>query len=1253
MKNVNIKKGLPWQFLTLISIFSLHPGFLFSQSPCDFSYTLLSNDGLVQFTNSFTSDCIEYEKWVLGDGTEIQEVSNPQHLYLSAGINGGGFNVTHIVQYQGSTYTCVQAVSVPVSPNNSLCSDRYFSYDVDGCTLDLVSTISNYTLAPVDVTISFGDDSPPVYDLSTTQHSYSNPGTYTVSQSYILYDDQGNIIGQGNCTRPVTVGCCCTSDPQIDITFDMPSAGCGTHSVKVSTGACCESNKCQAFSVKVGGNDAFIIDPPCGSTTFCITNYSTYAPGDDGFITVKYSSFCHGQPVTKVVQVKPPFEGIYLGLDPTDPYNCDPDNNAPSNNGGGYFSGSPNQGCKNYYSFLSDYETSLPGIALATNQGAPNYNVFVAPNSIIQVNKSFSFIGNVNIYMGANSGWDVLSIPNTNTGRVLEIKDGVKMGENACCLWRGIRLYGNGRFIAQSGTSKPDNTVANALYAVQMLSIQSRSPFLSTRNTIYNNNFISIRGTNGRFTINSSAFRQNTFTSSGLTCIDDCLKEQIDLIGADQYMVGNRSYAGMFIQGGGAPAAGVINLTQVSFAPVLFNEENKFINLANGVIARNLTFSMQDCASFYDINPGNYSPGINGYGVRWSDNSGSSDLTFLGLTVNANPLFIDQTTFNNCTAGIRAENYVPGIPSNVDIRGCGMTDVDFGIILDANMGALTGDLANNRISSNQIGVYFIDQIPGTSSNLQISDNIINGSGAGISVEGNDLSGALQVDIGPNNLIDNLDGILVNSYSRSYIHENTVTGNGTGTGIFAVGGTSEIECNNISGKATGIFVLNNIIHKDLSFNNISNCPDGGMSIIGACPADNLIECNTFNNNSLIYSSMAITGDQYNTGNTWNNSSASADGSVQTNLSEYTVPTGTGPSSVTPPLNWFFYDGNLNLPQCSQICMPDFIGGGGGGHQLDESIAADNTSVPEWMKWKMDSYLYRKLYEDPALEASNVLYQNFTSSKAGTTIGQLGNIRIGANQLFYPGQNEQMIEANKVQIRLLQDELNALNEQISPDVDEALLGAIYTEMNDISEDIAGLININNGLIELSRQNRHSGAQNLATELSNIEAGKSWEINEKTVLGIYLGTVAMDVIPDAVQLNSLYEVAVQCPETGGNIVYFAKSLWESFTEQEVATSNCDTEQNKAGSDRGKFTTSDNGLMMELYPNPTNDFLNLLINENQTVNRWEIFNMFGQLISSQSGAFTGTVRISVSGLPDGVYQIKVISTNGNKQSESFIVKH
>jgi hypothetical protein len=499
------------------------------------------------------------------------------------------------------------------------------------------------------------------------------------------------------------------------------------------------------------------------------------------------------------------------------------------------------------------------------------------------------------------------------------------------------------------------------------------------------------------------------------------------------------------------------------------------------------------------------------------------------------------------------------------------------------------------------------------------------------------------------------GIRVGNYSRSYIHENTVSGISStsgNVGIFVVGGVSEIECNNISNKNIGIWVSDNIIHNDLSFNEIANCVNG-VRVNGACPAENFIKCNTLTNNNLWYSNMAVTGPQNNTGNTWVGSAAQADFTVDVTASKYSIPPGTGPNPVNPVNIWFVSDPFLQLPNCTKTCMPDFTGGGGGGHVLDEGIAGSSLSVPDGMRWKLERYLYRQLDEYPALEGSNPVYQEFLNSNAGKPLGLLGEANRQTAGLFSLGAAEATVAGNRQAISTLLIGIAALDQQVSLDAGEATLDALYAQIAAKTQDAGTLISQNTEILHQAKQSRIAGGQLLFAGLKEIAVSQTYEVNEKAVLGIYLQTITSDILPDAGQLNDLYSIAIQCPQTGGPAVYFAAALWQACTGQEVQPDDCEEGLYGKSEERGQVATDENSPGIKIYPNPVNNWLTITTPNNCTISRWDIYDTFGRTASTQSGAFTGAQQIATGSLQGGVYYLRVTAADGTIQSLLFTVQH
>ena len=70
-----------------------------------------------------------------------------------------------------------------------------------------------------------------------------------------------------------------------------------------------------------------------------------------------------------------------------------------------------------------------------------------------------------------------------------------------------------------------------------------------------------------------------------------------------------------------------------------------------------------------------------------------------------------------------------------------------------------------------------------------------------------------------------------------------------------------------------------------------------------------------------------------------------------------------------------------------------------------------------------------------------------------------------------------------------------------------------------------------------------------------------------------------------------------------------------------------------------------ISLYPNPTNSIARI---EGITVSELQIYNTFGQLVNT----VLGTNEISVTGLPEGVYLLRVTTMNGKIYRLRLIVE-
>lgn len=71
-------------------------------------------------------------------------------------------------------------------------------------------------------------------------------------------------------------------------------------------------------------------------------------------------------------------------------------------------------------------------------------------------------------------------------------------------------------------------------------------------------------------------------------------------------------------------------------------------------------------------------------------------------------------------------------------------------------------------------------------------------------------------------------------------------------------------------------------------------------------------------------------------------------------------------------------------------------------------------------------------------------------------------------------------------------------------------------------------------------------------------------------------------------------------------------------------------------------------IYPNPATSILNLDINQNATIQRIDIYNLYGQLVYNQVRNFSSTMKLNISNFSNGTYFIKIITNDGNATKNS-----
>jgi hypothetical protein len=1129
--------------------------------------------------------------------------------------------VTILVEGNPVADSCFQEVTVNCDLGSS-CTERYFYYEVHGCMVEFNSTFDN-GIPGVDITWNFGDGSPLFYGDSPT-HSYAQPGVYLVTQDYVAYGISGT------CSRWITVGCCCDKISNFDTDLTLECAA-----LRLNAGTLCEqSGRYSSWTLQVGNQtpvpfDGFDID--CHQ----LTNYSTYTQGPP---TLTHRVWCDSVEVVVSKALTPPVEGIFIGREK----DCDnPDCQPPTTN-------------------ISDYITPagvLPAFSLAGDQS--NFNVYVS--GIINFNQDYIFRNGINLFMGAAAGFDVPGSPSVTT---LEFAQGVSV-TGTCCLWRGIYVYRRGVFRSQCNTATAvTNRIQDAMYAVRAFNVGGFQPLIALRQTIFHNNLISLRGTDGAFRLQGSIsppiptpyFERNQFTSQApLHCIG-CLEQSEDILPSLGLAYStDRSLAGIWLQGN----TGANALTNMTIFPSNPGLNNTFDNLAIGVEARELNLEMKDCATFRNIT--NTSPFGFGRGINYRDITGNFSLTVQGLVTNGTTQ-INGDAFDNCTIGVRAEGRALS-PATVNIDDCRMVNMQSGIYLDGFLGNIKGIARHNDITSSSLGIGLFDAFANGTRQYRITNNILNtgASGRSIAVYGAGLSNAASVEVDHNLCTDaGALGILANTHKNVYIHDNDITVNGALDGIYALNGQYEIECNNISGSADyGINVWNSAIRNDLSFNTVDGVTEGVYFELD-CPGQDFIECNTVQNTSGagLHYNDAYTGAQYNTGNSWiSTAGATFDPGVYLPIqSQFDVPDQTPwkPVPVDPLVGWFFPDITILPPSCQQVCQPGLLPPGGGeGNQFDTGIAGGGLPGEDWDQWRRERYLLYKLAEYPELAPASSAMAAFQGANATNIVGRLTQIGLQTVGLFnVPVSEGAMLSNNKTQLENLSAQVKAIDEMLDESLPATEYESLVAQREALSGEIAALVAQSNTLLAQLQAARSTAADILLSELGVVAAAQIFEQNEKDVLGIYLQSIAKGHEPNATQLGILKAIGAQCPREGGPAaVLMAANLYEGITGETLERDDCSGVEARNQWDQTIISAMDS-LKVTVFPNPASGLLVLNIVNGQPPFTIRLIDVLGR-VARQQEFFVENPVLDTQIFTNGVYRLQVLDATGAQSIHTFIVKH
>ncbi|MCX6272137.1 MAG: hypothetical protein NTU44_13145 [Bacteroidetes bacterium] len=703
---------------------------------------------------------------------------------------------------------------------------------------------------------------------------------------------------------------------------------------------------------------------------------------------------------------------------------------------------------------------------------------------------------------------------------------------------------------------------------------------------------------------------------------------------------------------------------QISKAGVWLNSElqvslygnmlNMYHHMKNGILSYNTNLDVA-YSKFYNIFE---NANRDGYGIYAESYDYPFRLAVIGLSTS-------DTTFKNCTSGIRAFRYSTNLMGNM------MHNVNNGIVTLGSPYS-NQDIYYNHLECNNLGILMLLNDPVR--RINIHDNYLRMNSSSTLIAGNGIT-IYEVGNQPweytkvyNNYII-MDtcyfGIRTTGTSRAEIFENVIIQNKPLVNHYGITmdycPRSSVNCNEVYGSGASLGQLSPLLPRGLKANETANsnfsCNYFSNTLIGAsfengCYGDS-IRGNSFNNHyfGLYYNKYCTTGPQKHQGNMWNGSYYGNIGAKHeydsnfyyVNQNLYRVKLGQNfvPPTWDPSI-WFNISSDTSTYSCTYCPTPDSLPPHNTKYsELDYEIV-NGLSVSEEFKsetrWLSSRYLFNKILSDTTSESINPVLQNFHDSIQNVSPGKFQKVDIESKQaLNLEPINRLMLDSISRQVQYTLIEISVIDSLLrnTTDSSDRVILTLEKEMhiNSLRYLFLQLSAISQGIKNV----QESKINTVLAANGNLPSGEIYEQNEKYITDIYLNTVArgiFDLTED--QISLIAEVANQCPLAGGNAVYLARSLYALvhdtiYDDKQLCylAGIKNVKQNKEKANRSQS--------FKLFPNPAKDVVTIeWQNTSDEFVKVEFITPIGQTYYQEIiSLLSGKHEINLSKWKTGVYQV------------------
>lgn len=357
-------------------------------------------------------------------------------------------------------------------------------------------------------------------------------------------------------------------------------------------------------------------------------------------------------------------------------------------------------------------------------------------------------------------------------------------------------------------------------------------------------------------------------------------------------------------------------------------------------------------------------------------------------------------------------------------------------------------------------------------------------------------------------------------------------------------------------------------------------------------------------------------------------------------------------ISPQSGWFVED----LQAVPLVCSIDHFNGDPPSKDLYHTIADEGviTSTTAAEIWQLDRHLYKKLRHNPALLSEYANYSSFLYAKSSGSVGKFYEVQELIKEAF-DASSSQMASAQgyQSQYEVAIDALSVADSLLTVSTDEGVIAYNLNQKTALINNLAQLDSVS-GLLETEYRAGMAYKLSQAQQLNaTIAATAVYETNEKTVNDLWLlSQLQQSGNFTESQMDTLRDIAAQCPAEGGQAVYRARGLMPACEQGIYSADTTDCGGNSLRNpNEGRTHGASNHDGIVVYPNPAQDILWVNLPAEQYANV-SLITLTGSTVRAYSCA-GGENRLSLSELPNGIYLCHIQTREGVLHTEKIVVQH